>query len=134
MVTYPGVLVIRNKAFGESFSRFVSSFKIDLDASEKNDPMVLHAVYDPTINTGGSHVVWMDKDDNIIIADDAGNAYVTQNSQNYAFYQSLVDTDPNTPGTQTGPVGAAGTYEIEAKIIDSHNHVIADIHSTLLLA
>jgi hypothetical protein len=109
-------------------------FKIDLDASEDNDPLVLHAVYDPTINTGGSHVVWMDQHDNIVIADDAGNEYVTQNSQNYAFYQSLVDTDPNTPGTQTGPVGAAGTYEIEAKIIDSHHDVIADIHSTLLLA
>lgn len=109
-------------------------FKIDLDPSEDNDPLVLHAVYDPTINTGGSHVVWKDKHDNVVIADDAGNAYVTQNSQNYAFYQSLIDVDPNTHGIQTGPVGPAGTFEIEAKIIGEHHNVIADIHSTLLLA
>ncbi len=109
-------------------------FKIDLDPGEKNDPLVLHAVYDETINTGGSHVVWMDEHNNVIIADDAGNDFVTQNSQNYAFYQSLIDVDPDTPGTQTGDVGPAGTFEIEAKIIGSHHEIIADIHSTLLLA
>ncbi len=57
---------------------------------------------------------------------------MTQNSQNYAFYQALIDTDPHTHGVQTGR--PAGTFDIEAQIIDHHHDVIADIHSTLLLA
>ncbi len=109
-------------------------FNIDLDPSQQNDPLTLHAVYDPTINTGGSHVIWEDQHHNVIIGDDAGNDYVTQNSQNYAFYQSLIDTDPHTHGIQTGPVGPAGTFEIEEQIIAPHHDVIADIHSTLVLA
>jgi hypothetical protein len=108
-------------------------YKIDLDPGQGNDPLVLHAVYDPLHNAGGSHVVWEDSHSNIVIADDAGNAYVTQNSQNYAFYQSLIDTDPHTHGIQTGPVGVAGTFDIEAEIIAPHNKVIADVHSTLLI-
>lgn len=108
-------------------------YKIDLDPGAANNPLVLHAVYDPSINTGGSHVVWKDQYNNIVIADDAGNDYVTQNSQNYAFYQSFIDTDPYTPGIQAGPVGAAGTFDIEAKIIAPHNKVLADIHSKLLI-
>lgn len=109
-------------------------FKIDLDPTQDNDPLTLHAVYDASLNAGGSHVVWKDAHNNVFVADDAGNAYVTQNSQNYAFYQSLVDVDPHTHGIQTGPVGAAGTFDIQAQIIDAHHQVIADIHSSLLLA
>ncbi|MBS0535848.1 MAG: hypothetical protein JSR72_17490 [Proteobacteria bacterium] len=109
-------------------------FKIDLDPGPGNDPLVLHAVYDPTLNAGGSHVVWQDEHNHVLIADDGGNAYVTQNSQNYAFYQSLIDTDPHTHGVQTGPVGPAGTFDIEAQIVNSHHQVVADIHSSLLLA
>ncbi len=109
-------------------------FKIDLDPSQHNDPLVLHAVYDASINTGGSHVVWEDAHNHVVIADDAGTDYVTQNSQNYAFYQSLIDTDPHTHGIQTGPVGVAGTFDIEEQIIASHHQLVADIHSALILA
>jgi hypothetical protein len=109
-------------------------FKIDLDPGQNNDPLTLHAVYDPVHNTGGSHVVWEDQHNNIVIGDDGGSQYVTQNSQNYAFYQSVIDVDPHTPGTQTGPVGPAGTFEIEAQIVAPHHDVVADIHSTLLIA
>lgn len=109
-------------------------FKIDLDPGAGNNPLVLHAVYDASTNTGGSHVVWQDQHNNVVIADDAGNDYVTQNSQNYAFYQALIDVDPHTHGIQTGPVGVAGTYEIEEQIFAPHHEIIADIHSTLLIA
>ena len=88
----------------------------------------------PSINTGGSHVVWEDSHNNVFIGDDGGNAYVTQNSQNYAFYQGLIDTDPHTHGIQTGPVGVAGTFDIEEQIIAPHHNLIADIHSELLIA
>ena len=107
-------------------------FKIDLDPTDHNDPLVLHAVYDPTLNTGGSHVVWEDSHNNVIIADDAGNEYVTQNSQNYAFYNALIDTDPNTPGIQpSATAGPAGVFTIEEQIIAPHHQVIADIRSEL---
>jgi hypothetical protein len=109
-------------------------YKIDLNPGQDNDPLVLHAVYDPTHNAGGSHVVWEDSHNDIVIGDDGGNAFVTQNSQNYAFYQSLIDVDPHTHGVQTGPIGPAGTFDIEAEIVAPHNNLIADIHSSLVLA
>ncbi|MDI1345583.1 MAG: hypothetical protein PSV22_15990 [Pseudolabrys sp.] len=109
-------------------------FKIDLDPTQDNDPLTLHAVYDTVHNTGGSHVVWQDSHNNIVIGDDGGNQYVTQNSQNLAFYQNLIDVDPHTHGIQTGPIGATGTYDIEAQIVSAHHEVIADIHSALVIA
>ena len=109
-------------------------FKIDLDPTQHNDPLTLHAAYDPIHNAGGSHVVWEDDHNNIMIADDGGNQYVTQNSQNLAFYQSLIDTDQHTHGIQTGPIGPAGTFDIEEQIIAPHNNVVADIHSALFIA
>ena len=109
-------------------------FNIDLDPGAGNDPLQLHAVYDPVHNAGGSHVVWQDSHHNIVIGDDGGNAFVTQNSQNLAFYQSLIDVDPNHHGVQTGPIGPAGTYDIEEQIVAPHHDVLADIHSVLLLA
>ena len=33
-------------------------FNIDLNPGVGNDPLQLHAVYDPVHNAGGSHVVW----------------------------------------------------------------------------
>ena len=101
-------------------------FKIDLDPTAHNNPLTLHAVYDPVHNTGGSHVVWEDAHSNVIIGDDGGNAYVTQNSQNLAFYQSLIDVDPHTHGIQTGSVGPAGLFDIEEQIVAPHQNVIAD--------
>lgn len=109
-------------------------FKIDLDPGQHNDPLTLHAVYDPGHSTGSSGVVWEDAHNHIVIGDDAGNAYVTQNSQNYAFYQSLIDTDPHTPGIQTGAIGPAGTFDIEEQIVAPHHDMVADIHTTLVLA
>ena len=108
-------------------------YNIDLNPGQGNDPLTLHAVYDTVHNAGGSHVVWEDSHNNIIIGDDGGNAFVTQNSQNYAFYQSVIDVDPHTHGVQTGPIGPAGTFDIEAQIIGPHHDLMADIHSSLLL-
>src|SRR6185437_3071274 len=109
-------------------------FKIDLDPGQDNDPLVLHAVYDPTVNTGGSHVVWEDSHNGIVIADDGGNQFVTQNSQNYAFYRSLIDTNPHQHGIQTGPIGPAGAFDIEEQIISSHHDTLAQLHSQLIIA
>jgi len=109
-------------------------FNIDLDPGAGNDPLQLHAVYDPVNNAGGSHVVWQDDHHNIVIADDAGNQFVTQNSQNLGFYRSLIDVDPHHHGVQTGAISPTGTYDIEEQIVAPHHDVLADIHSVLLLA
>jgi len=91
---------------------------IDLDPTAGTNFLALHAVYDPTTNTGGSHVVWEDKSGHVVIGDDSGNQYVTQNSQNLAFYQALIDTDPHTPGVQTGGVSPPGQYDLVFEMID----------------
>ena len=107
-------------------------FKIDLDPGQHNDPLTLHAVYDAS-SASASHVVWETAQGQVVIGDDGGNAFVTQNSQNYAFFQSLIDTNPHAPGVQPGPIGPAGTFDVEAQVVNSHHDVIADIHSTLLI-
>lgn len=43
----------------------------------------------------------------IVIPDDEGTPQVTQNSQNYAFYRTLIDSDPQTPGVQSYTFGPA---------------------------
>jgi hypothetical protein len=91
---------------------------IDLDPTAGTSFLALHAVYDPTLNAGGSHVVWEDKSGHVVIGDDSGNQYVTQNSQNFAFYASLIDTDPHTPGIQPGGVSPPGQYDLVFEMID----------------
>ncbi len=71
-------------------------------------------------------MLWEDAHGTPVIKDDAGNAYATQNSQNYAFCQSLIDTDPHTHGIQTGPIGPASTFDIGEQIVDPHHQVVAD--------
>jgi hypothetical protein len=111
-------------------------WKLDLDPSQKNNPLVLHAVYDasntPTGNPTGSHVVWQDAAGHVWINDDAGNEFVTQNSRNLAFYQQFIDTDPHAPGIQPGGVSPAGQYTIESEIVINH-HVVADLTTNLIL-
>ena len=43
----------------------------------------------------------------VVIPDDEGTDQVTQNSQNYAFYRTLIDSDRNTPGVQPYTFGPA---------------------------
>jgi hypothetical protein len=129
----------------ETIQQFLASggkFEIqyDLDPGHGDKFLTLDAAYDPVHNTGGSHVVWETADSTfftkgtIIIADDGGNQYVTQNSQNLAFYRSLIDVDPHTPGIQVGPVSPAGTYDINYAVYDPHNQVVAAIHNDLVLS
>jgi len=47
----------------------------------------------------------------VVIPDDEGTQRVTQNSQNYAFYASLIDADPNTPGIQPYTFGP-GEFDV----------------------
>ncbi|MBR0773579.1 hypothetical protein JQ543_06855 [Bradyrhizobium diazoefficiens] len=118
--------------------------KIDLDPGAGFKYLTLNAVYDPVHNPGGSHVVWEAADNTfaaqginqgqIVVADDAGNAFATQNSTNLAFFNSLIDHDPNTPGVQGGGVAPAGTYDFVETVLNPGGNVMAEIHSTIILA
>lgn len=123
----------------ETIQQFLASggelhFKIDMDAGPKVHFLDLHAVYDPIHNPGGSHVVWEDNGGNIFIADDGGNSHTTANSQNLAFYKTLIDVDPHTKGVQTGAIGFAGDYHIVEQIMDPQHHLVAQNHTDLFLA
>jgi len=114
--------------------------QIDLDPGKGTNYLDLHAVYDPSVNTAGSHVVWEDKRGGVVIGDDSGNAFVTQNSQNPAFFASLIDTDPHQKGIQPGGVSPAGQYDIVFTMVDNSapghgdNHIVAQQHDVLVLA
>ncbi len=129
----------------ETIQQFLASggkFEIqyDLDPGQGTKFLTLDAVYDPILNPNGSQVVWEAADNKfftkgtVVIADDGGNRYVTQNSQNLAFYQALIDVDPHTPGIQTGPISPAGTYDINYAVYGPHNQLLAAIHNDLVLS
>ncbi len=80
--------------------------------------------------TGTSAHQWRDQGTGLVfIADDAGSASVTQNSQNYAFYQALL-TSPYGPGNSfAGPAH----FDLVLEAFDStqtlitQNHVVVDV-------
>jgi hypothetical protein len=130
---------------GQTQQQFLASggheqIKIDLDPGAGFKWLTLDAKYDPLHATGSSSVVWVAHDNTfvpkgtVVVNDDAGNAYTTQNSTNLAFFKQFIDTDPHTPGVQQGPIGSPGTYDFETLTTDAHNHVLADIHSSFHLA
>jgi hypothetical protein len=70
-------------------------------------------------------VVWETKSGTVVIGDDGGNQYVTQNSENLAFYQALIDTDPHTPGIQPGGISPPGQYDLVFEMIDHNGNASA---------
>jgi hypothetical protein len=117
--------------------------KIDLDPGAGFKWLTLDAKYDPVHNPGGSHIVWSAHDNtfaaqgvhqgDIVIADDGGNAFTTQNTTNLAFFNNQIDHDPHTAGIQSGGIAPAGHYEFDVSMTDAHNHTIASIHADLHL-
>lgn len=74
---------------------------IDIDPSRRTKflPLRLDELTDsPTGQQSGYG--WV-KGDTVVIGDDEGTSQVTQNSQNLAFYDDLIDADPWTPGKQS---------------------------------
>lgn len=118
--------------------------KIDLDPGAGFKWLWLDAKYDPAHNPNGSHVVWTAHNNtfaaqgihqgDILVADDAGNTFATQNSTNLAFFNSLIDHDSHVPGIQGGSIAPAGTYDFELIMTNAHHQTIADVHSQIILA
>jgi hypothetical protein len=91
---------------------------IDLDPSEKTRYLKLRLARIGPTNTVActepdlSGFGWKSRN-TVVIGDDEGSpdAKVTQNSQNLAFYATLIDTNPNQPGTQPYTFGP-GEFDV----------------------
>jgi hypothetical protein len=113
---------------------------IDLDPTSGVSNLALRAEYDPIHATGSSPVVFVAADSlyfpegTILVNDNAGNDFVVQNFTNLAFFNSLIDHDPNVAGVQGGPIAPAGTYDFETVMVNINGQVLSDVHSQLILA
>ena len=105
-----------------TLDQYKAELWIDLDPSEKTDYLKLDLARvgpptaagpcprEPDRNGFG----WKAKG-TTVIPDDEGTDRVTQNSQNLAFYASLIDGDPNTKGDQPYTFGP-GQFDVVMKI------------------
>lgn len=105
------------------------TLKLDIDPTDKVNYFELTLKKAPVGYTASeSGYVWVDKFGNIVIGDDGGNAQVTQNSFNYAFISSLIDTSL-APGIQPYTFGA-GQFDIELEVASRVGFKkILDIHT-----
>jgi len=126
-----------NGTGGETIQSFLTHgqmlMQIDTDPGKGTSFLDLHAVYDPALNTAhtnSSGIVWEDKAGHVVINDDQGNAFVTQNSENPAFFASP------QPGVLPAP---AGRYDIVFTMVDrsapgeGNGHIVAQQHDVLNL-
>jgi hypothetical protein len=101
--------------------------KIDLDPGPGVRTLTLHAVFDPTLNPGGSHIVWQTRQGQVLFGDDGGTAAATENSENDAFWRTLIGSDPRQLGYDFEPA----TFNLELKAARSDGHVLADIRDVV---
>jgi hypothetical protein len=99
--------------------------KIDLDPGAEVRSLTLHAVYDPALNPGGSHIVWETKQGQILFGDDGGTTQATENSENDAFWRTLIGSDPRHLGYNFEPA----TFNLEFKAESRNGHALADIRA-----
>jgi hypothetical protein len=89
---------------------------IDLDPSEKTKYLKLTLTQggaiqpNPCLERDFNGYRWR-SGNTVVIPDDEGTQHVTQNSQNYAFYTSLIDTDPSQQGVQPYTFGP-GEFDV----------------------
>ena len=95
-----------------NLSDFTFKMLVDIDPTAAISYHTLELVPGGGLNGTGSGYVWVDDSiaasgagtiggHPIVIPDDAGNAGVTQNSQNYAFYQALLTSPYSATNTST---------------------------------
>lgn len=93
--------------------------KIDTDPTGKTQWLKLKGA---DVDNDGL-IEWVDKKGNVVIGDDAGNpglpGQVSQNSQNLAFYSSLIDTDPKKNGIQPYSPTDGGIFDVKLEYGDA---------------
>jgi hypothetical protein len=105
-----------------TLDQYKAELWIDLDPSEKTDYLKLDLARIGSPSAAGpcprepdrNGFGWRAKG-TAVIPDDEGTDRVTQNSQNLAFYATLIDGDPNTKGTQPYTFGP-GQFDVVMKI------------------
>ncbi len=118
-------------------------WRIDLDPTANVNFLNLEAAYNPTINPTGSNTVFVAMDNNwaaqgitqgmVIATDNGGNQFAVQQFTNLAFFNNLIDHDPNVAGIQGGPIAPAGTYDIVSEQIGITGATLTSIHTELTL-
>jgi hypothetical protein len=116
-----------------SLDDYDATLLIDLDPSDKTNYLELKlAKLGPPAAAPDQHNGYGWKAGNTVaISDDEGTSRVTQNSQNLAFYASLIDTNKAQPGVQPytfGPGQFDVDLSIRAKADRGHGHDDGDDH------
>jgi hypothetical protein len=101
--------------------------EIDLDPGPEVRTLTLHAVFDPMHNPAGSHIVWQTRQGQILFGDDGGTAQATENSENDAFWKTLIGSDPRHLGYSFGPA----SFNLELKATARDGRVLADIRDVV---
>jgi hemolysin type calcium-binding protein len=103
-------------------SDFTFRMLIDVDPSAATNYRVL------TMQPGGldsANVHWVDQDNNIVIADDEGNANVAQNSENYAF--GFIHDYLGTYNYEAGAQFDIVLQAFDGPNLLAQNHIIVDV-------
>jgi len=118
-------------------------WRLDLDPSPNVNFLNLESVYNPTLNPTGSNTVFVAMDNNwaaqgitqgtVIATDNGGNQFAVQQFTNLAFFNNLIDHDPNVAGIQGGPIAPAGSYEFVSEQIGVTGVLLTSIHTELTL-
>jgi hypothetical protein len=109
---------------GKTLADMDAHLLIDVDPAAGTKFLDLHLVKAPVGYTGSqSGYVWETADTHhIVIGDDAGVLnHVSQNSFNFAFISSIIDSDPNTPGVQPYHFTPA-TFDVELVVNEKGKH------------
>jgi len=109
---------------------------IDIDPSKETDYLKLRLdklTDTPTGQRNGYGWVYMGTP---VIPDDEGTSKVSQNSQNMAFYDDIIDADPDTPGQQSYVASGYGPAQFDVKMVlkrgrhgknEAELHVVFDV-------
>jgi hypothetical protein len=102
---------------------------IDVDPSKRTRYLKLKLVKLPGTPTGQASGYGWASQGVVAIGDDEGTSQVTQNSQNLAFYEDLIDADPYTPGKQSYVATDYGPGQFDVKMILKKRHrTSAELH------
>jgi hypothetical protein len=82
-------------------------------------------------------IEWVDKKGNVVIGDDGFNpdfpGQVSENSQNLAFYSSLIDGDPKTKGIQPYDPVDGGLFDVKIEYGEAKLHAQFQLFDTDLI-
>jgi hypothetical protein len=115
---------------GAELTSFKGELWIDIDPTEKAKYYKLRLGQVSVLDGDQASGFGWAKQGVFIIGDDEGNANVTQNSQNLAFYDALIDADPSTPEMDSYVAAdfPPGIFDVILKLERRRNGKADEIH------